>query len=243
MTLFKLGASQASVVWLEPHRIHAEGTSKPVTGVPTLDQLAQTLVGLPPGPSSWIVDDLYAPSLILRDIVELPAGDEARDAFFRWRFNQHLALETPHAVQALALGDGAWLLVGIAENLRDEWMQEAVRLGHPIHSLIPRWLWLYNHLAPSRETPGMLLSLCPQPGGTYTGTLVAWGRTLTLVRQWSEPATPEEWNNERVFPTAAFLQRESRPPSDLTLWGAPQWPAGPLPHQLLPSDLPTVEVL
>lgn len=243
MSLLRLGAAQAPAVWLEPHRIHAEGTTKPLAGLPTPDQLAQSLMALPSGPTAWIVDDLYAPSLILRDIVELPSGDEARDSFFRWRFSQHLALDTPHSVQATALGDGAWLLAGIAESLRDEWMHEGTHLGRPIHSLIPRWLWLYNRLAPSRETPGMLLSLCPHPGGTYTGTLAAWGRTLTLLRQWSDPVSPEVWNAERVAPTSAFLQRESRTPSELTVWGAPQWPAGPLPHQVLAAELPTVEAL
>lgn len=243
MPLFKLSATQAPAVWLEPHRIHAEGSQKPLAGVPTGDQLAQVLMALPQGPTAWIVDDLYAPSLILRDIVELPSGDEARDTFFQWRFKQHLALETPHAVQGFSLGDGAWLLSGISEALRNEWMQEAAHLGRPIHSLVPRWLWIYNRLAGNRETPGVLLSLCPHPGGTYTGTLAAWGRTLTLLRQWSEPASPEVWNTERVSPSAAFLQRESRMPSDLTIWGAPDWPAGYLPHRLLPMELPTLEAL
>lgn len=243
MSFFSLGASQAPVVWLEPHRIHAEGMSKPLGGPPTSDQLAQTLMALPSGPSAWIVDDLYAPALIMRDIVELPSGDEARDAFFRWRFNQQLALDTPHAVQATSLGDGAWLLAGVEETFRNDLMQEAAHLGRPIHSLVPRWLWLYNRLAPARETPGMLLSLCPQPSGTFTGTLAAWGRTLTLLRQWSEPATPEIWNHERVIPTLAFLQRESRPPADLTIWGAPHWPSCPIPHSILPGDLPSVEAL
>lgn len=243
MSLFKLNASQAPAVWLEPHRIYAEGSQKPLAGTPTGDQLAQALTALPLGPTAWIVDDLYAPSLILRDIVELPSGDEARDAFFRWRFNQHLALDTPHAVQGISLGDGAWLLAGISEALRDVWMQEASHLGRPIHSLMPRWLWLYNRLAPTRENPGLLLSLCPHPGGTYTGTLVAWGRTLTLLRQWSDPATPEVWNNERVTPSAAFLQRESRSPHDLTIWGATDWPTGTVPHKVLPMELPVLEAL
>lgn len=243
MRFFSLSATQAPAVWLEPHRIHVEGTQKPLAGVPTGDQLAQALIALPAGPTAWIVDDLYAPSLILRDIVELPSGDEAREAFFRWRFNQHLALEAPHAVQGFSLGDGAWLLSGIAETLRDQWMQEAAHLGRPIHSLVPRWLWIYNRLAATRQTPGLLLSLCPHPGGTFTGTLLAWGRTLTLLRQWSEPAPPEVWNAERVSPSSAFLQREGRTPSDLTIWGATDWPAGLLPHRVLPMELPAQEVL
>lgn len=243
MSLFQLSATQAPAVWLEPHRIHVEGSQKPLNGIPSGDQLAQALLTLPQGPTAWIVDDLYAPSLILRDIVELPSGDEARDAFFRWRFNQHLALDTPHAVQGFSLGDGAWLLAGIPEALRDQWMQEATQVGRPIHSLIPRWLWLYNRLAPSQEAPGLLLSLCPHPGGTFTGTLVAWGRTLTLLRQWSEPATPDVWNAERVAPSAAFLQRESRAPHELSIWGASYWPTGSVPHKVLPMELPTLEAL
>ena len=46
MSLFKLGPSMAPALWLEPHRIHTEGASKPLAGVPTLDQLAQALMAL-----------------------------------------------------------------------------------------------------------------------------------------------------------------------------------------------------
>jgi hypothetical protein len=189
------------------------------------------------------VDDLWGPSLLLRDIVTLPAGTDAREAFFRWKFSQSLALEAPHSVQALDLGDGVWLLAGIREELRESWLQMSVRLARPLHSLLPRWLYLYNRLAPSRELPGMLLSLCPHPGGGFTGTLAAWGRTLTLLRQWADPADPETWQQERVLPTAAYLQRDSRPPQELWVWGTGSWPEPGLPLHIIQPEIPTQEAL
>lgn len=243
MSGLSLRSIPAQVLWLEPHRILSEHHQKPLSGLPDPDQLAQALLALPEGPTYWVVDDLMAPAALLRDIVELPSGEEAKDAFLRWRYSQHLALEGPQAVQGLFLGEGTWLLAGLPEALRDQWTQEAMRLGRPIHALVPRWLWLYNRLAPTLEAPGMLLSLCPHPGGTYSGTLVAWGRTLTLLRQWSEPATPAQWNQERVLPTATYLQRESRAPQELWIWGATSWPAAAIPHHLIPQDIPAQEAL
>jgi len=233
----------ASVLWLEPHRIRAGSHQRPLEGLPDEDQLAQALNALPQGPTFWILDDLLAPSALLRDIVEVPAGAEAQEAFFRWRFNQALALEGVFAVQSLPLDPGVWLLAGLPSETRDAWLALALRLGRPIHGLIPRWLWLYNRLAPSREKPGMLLSICPAGNGRYTGTLAAWGRTLTLLRQWSEPMDPEAWQNERVLPTTAFLHREGRGPQELWVWGASKWPESSLPAQMIQPDLPEVEAL
>ena len=105
----------------------------------------------------------------------------------------------------------------------------------------PRWLHLYNRLAPSLELPGMLLSLSPAGQGRYAGTLVAWGRTLCLVRQWSEPLDPQGWNEERIAPSAAFLQRESRTPQSLAIWGAPAWPDAGLPTRILDDRFALVE--
>jgi hypothetical protein len=238
-----LKATPASLVWLEPHRIIAGGKSRPLDGLPGEDRLGPILAELPQGPTAWIVDDLWGPSLLLRDIVTLPAGTDAREAFFRWKFSQSLALEAPHSVQALDLGDGVWLLAGIREELRESWLQMSVRLARPLHSLLPRWLYLYNRLAPSRELPGMLLSLCPHPGGGFTGTLAAWGRTLTLLRQWADPADPETWQQERVLPTAAYLQRDSRPPQELWVWGTGSWPDPGLPLHIIQPEIPTQEAL
>jgi hypothetical protein len=190
-----------------------------------------------------VVDDAWIPSVLLRDIVEVPAGAEAREGFFMWRFSQSLALATPQVVQSLALGENAWLLAGMDEATRESWLQASLTLGRPIRSLLPRWLWLYNKFAASREVPGMLLSLCPAGAGTYTGTLAAWGRHLVLLRQWTDPATPEAWNEERVLPSAAYLQRDARYPHELLVWGAPQWPGSTIPLQLLPPDLPVQEAL
>ncbi len=201
------------------------------------------LQGLPAGPTHWVVDDAWIPSVLLRDIVEIPAGSEAREAFFKWRFGQTLALEGPQAVQSLSLGENAWLLAGIPEALRESWLQVSLTLGRPIRSLQPRWLWLYNRLAASREVPGMLLSLCPADAGTFTGTLAAWGRNLALLRQWTEPATPDAWIQERVLPSSAYLQRDSRSPQELLVWGAAEWPECPVPARILRPEIPAQEAL
>jgi hypothetical protein len=243
MNPFRLGPSQASMVWLEPHRVHAGSQTKNLGAFPDEDQLAQALSNLPQGPSLWVVDDLWTPALLLKDILELPGGNEPRDAFFRWRYAQHLALAEPQSVQALAIEDTAWLLVGMPLALRESWLQLAQRLGRPIHALLPRWLWLYNRLAPSLQAPGMLLSLCEDEDGYFTGTLAVWGRSLTLLRQWEEPASREAWMEERVVPTTAFLQRESRSPQELLIWGAGSWPEGPLPSRVLPFEIPVQEAL
>jgi len=188
-----------------------------------------------------VVDDLWAPAVILRDLVDLPMGSEAQDAFFRWRYAQTLGLEEPQSVHALALGNGDWLVVGLPEALREAWIGTCARTNHPLERLVPRWLWVYNQLAPDRQRPGMLLSLCPHSEGGFTGTLAAWGRTLSLLRQWSEPMSPERWMQERVGPSAAFLQRESRSPQELWIWGATSWPSTPLELHLMPHEIPTQE--
>lgn len=229
------------MVWLEPHRVHAGGSHAPLDGWPGEDQLASVLANLPPGPTSWVLDDLWAPALLLRDIVELPVRAEEREAFFRWRFSQTLALEEPQSVQALLLEEGTWLLAGLGHARKEALVQTALRLNRPIHALVPRWLWVYNRLAPVQEAPGMLLSLTPVGEGRYAGTLAAWGRTLCLLRQWADPASPETWMSERVLPSAAFLQREGRPPRQLWIWGAPEWPEATIPTRVLQPEIPAQE--
>jgi hypothetical protein len=231
------------MVWLEPHRVHVAGSSHPIQGWPSEERLAKPLNTLPLGPSTWVVDDLWAPSLILRDIVELPPQEEAREAFFRWRFMQTLALTEEQSVQALSLEEGAWLLTGLSQERRESLIHTTLHLGRPIHSLVPRWLWIYNRLAGKQELPGMLLSLCQAENGQFTGTLAAWGRTLCLLRQWAEPASPEVWMDERVTPSAAFLQREGRPPQQIAIWGASTWPETLIPQRILQPEIPTQEAL
>ena len=237
---FSLKPKQASMVWLEPGRVHAGGRLHLCPEPLGQEQLGQILRGLPPGPSRWVVDDTWIPSVLLRDIVAVPAGAE-REAFFRWRYSQSMASEAAPFVQALDLGGQAWLLAGMAQALRDPWLQAAAAAGHPIRSLLPRWLWLYNRLAPSRQVPGLLLSLGALADGNYTGTLVAWGRELILLRQWTEPASAELWDQERVLPTLAYLQREARSPQEIHLWGANHWPVGPLPVRILDPEIPSQE--
>ncbi|MFZ1615263.1 MAG: hypothetical protein WAT51_13880, partial [Holophaga sp.] len=82
MSGFNLKASPASVVWVEPHRLTAGGKTLPLDGLPQEDQIAKVLQELPQGATSWVVDDLWAPSVLLRDVVALPTGIEAQEAFF-----------------------------------------------------------------------------------------------------------------------------------------------------------------
>lgn len=227
-----------AMLWMESHRLMAAHHQRPLQDRPSEDQLAQALTALPEGPSSWVVDDLWAPALLARDIVELPSGAEAREAFFRWRFQQSFGAETPWAVQAAQLEDGPWLMSGLPQASRDAWIALAQRLGRPIASLQPRWLWLFNRLAPALEMPGMLLSLSRAGNGRYAGTLAAWGRGLCLLRQWEDPAPPEAWNEERIAPSAAFLQRESRSPQMVHIWGAEEpWPYLGIPTERLDDGL------
>lgn len=236
-------SKQAGILWIEPHRLVAGGRTRPLSGLPGGDEVGLGLGDLPVGPSSWVVEDLWAPAALLRDVVDLPLGTEAREAFFRWKFTQALALEGPYVVQSLAMDEGTWLLAGLPEGIRDAWLQAAIRAGRPVFSLVPRWLWLYNRLAPRMDLPGMLLSLCPHPAGGFTGSLAAWGRSLVLLRQWADPATPEQWMEERVGPTSAYLQRDARTPQGLWVWGAQAWPSGECPVHLLPPEIPAQEAL
>jgi hypothetical protein len=228
-----LKSQPSSLLWADRHRILAGAHQRPLSGPMTEDQLAQGLTALPVGSTRWVVDDLWMPSVLLRDLTDLPRGSEAQEAFFRWRYTPTLKLEEPHAVQALAIEPGVWLAVGIQEELRESWGQLAQRLERPMRALQPRWLHLYNQLAPSQEMPGILLSLTPMGSEGYAGTLVAWGRTLTLLRQWQEPLLPGAWNEERIASSVAFLQRESRTPPQLLVWGAPSWPQNGLPVRCL----------
>ncbi len=233
MKLPLLQTPDASLLWLEAHRLQAGSHQWPLGGLPSEDQLTQALTALPVAPTRWVVEDLWAPSVLLRDLTELPKGAEAQEAFFRWRFTQSLALDQPHFVQALEVETGTWLAAGIREDLRDSLLQLGLRLDRTLHSLTPRWLHLYNTLAPTLNKPGLLLSLSPSGDGRYAGTLAAWGRTLCLLRQWSEPLEPQAWIEERIAPSAAFLQRESRSPQVVYVWGAPEWPENSLPSSIL----------
>jgi len=241
MRLPFLQAPVASLVWLEAHRIYAGAHRRTLSGFPAEDQLAQALAALPQGPTRWVLDDLWTPSILLRDLTELPKGAEAQEAFFRWRFTQALALDEPHFVQALEVEAGTWLASGIREPFRETLLQLGLRLDRNLHAITPRWLHLYNLLAPTLDLPGMLLSLSPAGQGRYAGTLVAWGRTLCLLRQWTEPLDPQGWNEERITPSAAFLQRESRTPQSLAIWGAPAWPDAGLPTRILDDRFALVE--
>lgn len=233
---------EPSLLWLESHRIWAGTYQRPLSGFPSEDQLAQALTALPQGPTRWVIDDLWSPSTLLRDLAELPPGAEAQEAFFQWRFSQAMALELSHFVQSMEVEPGVWLAAGMPEERRTTMLQLSLRLDRTLFSLTPRWLHLFNLLAPSQDLPGMLLSLSPEGDGRFSGTLAAWGRTLCLLRHWPEPISPAGWVEERIVPSAAFLHRESRTPKNLYVWGAPAWPDMALPVHLLEEALVFGEV-
>jgi hypothetical protein len=229
------------MVWLEPRRVHAGGQFHPLPAGPAGEDLDRILGTLPSGPTCWVVDDGWVPTLLLRDINQLPSNAEEREKFFKWRYAQDLPSEVPQFVQALALPDNAWLLGGMDEALREAWTQQALAAGRPMRVLVPRWLWIYNRLAPSREVPGLLLSLAPRGDDLFAGTLVAWGRGLGLLRQWQEPAPLEAWSQERVLPTIAYLQREARSPQEMHVWGAGTWPDCGIPVRIIQPEIPDRE--
>ncbi len=230
-----------SIVWLEPNVIRVNGQRFETGDMPGRDETLSALAALPPGPTTWIVEDLWAPSLILKDLYELPPTAEAAEGLLNWRYCQHYGLTDAQFVQSLSVDGATRLLVGMPSERRDGWLHLGLQAGRPVHSLIPRWLWLYNLLAPSRSGPGMLLSLREDLEGSYSGTLAAWGPTLALLRQWQEPATPDVWLEERIYPSAGFLQREGRSCPELLVWGTKDWPACPLHTHLLPADIPLRE--
>jgi hypothetical protein len=243
MNALAVGRKAASLLLLEPGQLQSVATHRSLDhDFPTDDDLIQLLSAQPMGPTAWVVDDAWAPSLLLRDLADLPEGSEAREAFFRWRFTQQLSLEGPQVVQALEVENGQWLLAGLPEARRDAWMQLAQNLGRPMVSLLPRWLWLFNSLAPTLDGPGLLLSLTASGEQRYTGTLVAWGTNLHLVRQWTEPMALETWRRDCIAPTLAFLHRESRTPQELLVWGCNSLVEPSIPVRILPRELPSAEV-
>jgi hypothetical protein len=243
MKLFSMKAKSGSVVWMEANRLVTGGRVRTAEGIATEGQLAQALSALPPGPTKWILDDLMAPSVIVKDITEVPKGGEARDAFLKWKYGQVLAVEGAYSVQGHPLGEQGWLLSGMPMDLHDSWIDLAARLGRPIHLMIPRWLWLFNRAAPTREAPGMLLSLCRTESGGYSGSIATWGRTLSLVRQWQDAANVSAWMYDRIEPTAAFLQRDGVVPAEILVWGPDAWPSGPIPHKVFQSMIPSQEAI
>jgi hypothetical protein len=109
--------------------------------------------------------------------------------------------------------------------------------------MIPRWLWLYNRAAATREKPGMLVSLFKIDGDKYTGSLATWGRTLSLLRQWPDAADIRTWLSDRIEPTVAYLQRDGRMPTEMLVWGPNDWPSGNIPHKVFQSEIPNQEAI
>ena len=243
MNLFSFKATQGNIVWIEPNKIVVNGRERTADEIPSEGQLTAALNSIPPGPTKWILDDALTPSALVKDIMEVPRGSEARDAFFRWKFGQVLAVDGQYSVQGVPLGEHGWLLAGMPLDLQDAWTNLAAKLGRHVHAMVPRWLWLYNRVAATREMPGMLLSLCHSGNGEYTGSIVSWWKTLTLVRQWSDAAPAGSWISDRIEPTIAFLQRDGKTPMELLVWGPDDWPKCPLPHKVFQPAIASQEAV
>jgi len=243
MKAFSFRAKRGNVVWIEANRLVVGGRARATEGLVSESQLAQALLALPPGPTKWVLDDLLAPSVIVKDIAEVPRGGEAREAFFKWKYGQVMAVEGTYSVQGLSLGDQGWLMAGMSLDMHDAWIDMAARLGRPVHLMIPRWVWLYNMAASTREAPGMLLSLCRTESGGFSGSIATWGRTLSLVRQWPDAANISTWMYDRIEPTMAFLQRGGAVPAEMLVWGPDSWPNGAIPHKVFQPTIPSQEAI
>ena len=243
MNTIKLGSKYASIVWMESKRVCVDGNRYSFSEVDMVQQLAKAVAQLPLKQTCWIVDDTLVPTLLLHGIVEIPVDAETRNAFFCWRYSQSLGLDSSQIIQALNLEKDVWLLFGIPQQQFDIWTQSAKMASHSIRKLIPRWVWLYNRLAPTREVPGMLLSLSASDDELFTGTLAAWKGNLVLLRQWTDPVSIETWNAERVLPTIAYLQREKCSPQELCVWGSDYWPDCGICTQIIQPEIPTREAI
>ena len=241
MNIISFRLKHASTIWLEANHIYASGQFRHFSENSMLEEITKTLETLPIAPTYWIVDDVLMPSLLLHDVTEVPPDADTKDAFFNWRYNQSLCLDSPHFVQALNVEEDTWLLVGLHQDLMDSWLKLAESVNRPMYSLVPRWAWIYNRLASTQEAPGLLLSITSSDNKTFTGTLVAWRENLVLLRQWHDPITIDNWNNERVIPTIAYLQRESCLPRELNVWGSADWPDCGIPIKIIQPEIPTQE--
>jgi hypothetical protein len=243
MNIMRSRSKYASVVWIEPKRVCVDSKYYNFCEKDTLHQLSQVIAPLPFKQTYWIVDDALVPTLLLHGITELSPDSRTRDAFFSWRYSQILGLDTPQIVQALKLEEAVWLLSGVDRQQFDTWNQLSIIAGHHICKLLPRWAWLYNRLAPTREVPGILLSLSAADNETFTGTLVAWKNNLFLLRQWTESASVDVWNMERVLPTIAYLKREGCSPQELCVWGSTCWPDCGIYTQIIQPEIPSREII
>jgi hypothetical protein len=243
MKLVSFKATLGRVVWIEPNRLIAGGKVVITNGLPTEDQLARGLNGIPAGPTKWILDDTIAPSMVVKDILDVPKGAEAREAFFKWKYAQALGVDGNYAVQGLSLGEQGWLLAGIPLDIQEAWINLAAKMGRPLHAMIPRWLWLYNRASSTREKPGMLVSLFKTDGDKYTGSIATWARALSLLRQWPDAADVKTWLSDRIEPTVAFLQRDGQAPTEILVWGPSDWPSGNIPHKVFQSEIPNQEAI
>lgn len=232
-----------SIVWIESGSARVGGNWHNISETDATQQLARAISMLPFKKTRWIVDDTLVPSLLLRELVDVPKSAEMRDAFFSWRYSQSLGLDDSQFVQALNLEKDTWLLSGIQQQKLDIWSQSAMIAGHSINQLVPRWVWLYNRLAPTREFSGILLSLGTLGNGTFNGTLIAWKDSIVLLRQWTDYVSIEEWNRDRVCPTIAYLQREGYSPQELHVWGSDYWPDCGISTKIIQPEIPVREIM
>ena len=171
------GSKHASMVWLEPRRVHAGGQFHPFPAPRPRTSWPGSWQGLPPGPTRWVVDDAWVPTLLLRDIVELPAGAEAREAFFKLALHPGPAPGRAPVRPGPRPGRERLAPGGHAPGPPGELGPGRRRRG-PAHA--PPRAPLALALQPAGAHPGGARACCcpcaPPGDGAYTGTLAAWGR-------------------------------------------------------------------
>jgi len=82
MDIIKNGSRYASIVWLGLDSVRVEGKCNHFSETDIIQQLAEVMISVPFKQTLWIVDDTLVPSLLLREIVDVPKSAELRDTFF-----------------------------------------------------------------------------------------------------------------------------------------------------------------
>ncbi len=182
--------------------------------------IESALSGLSPHPCDVILDDFMVPSFFIESESNLPLDPMSREAFFDWRY-RHLSSKTGELkTVACPIDDKGWILNGIEMDLLENLEEGFYSSGFHVKSIVPKWSYILNSLLlKSGNMPSCLVCLSPTLGGRYRGTLVAWKDSVSLFRQWAEDVNLETWNEERIYPTLAYLERTWLHKPDLYTFG------------------------
>jgi len=207
-------------ILIEPSRILINQIAYPSSLTDIGESMKRALLGIPPSPCKVILDDFIVPSYLIEPIEDLPSDPASQSAFFHWRYQQLSAVTSDFKVVAYPLGIKGWILNGISTDLLEKLEDTLRSLGFRVTSMVPKWSHLMNHLfLTGREVPSCLICLSPTEQGRYRGTLIAWSDSLNLFRQWSEETDLDTWNQDRIYPTLAYLERTWSQKSELYIYG------------------------